>query len=233
MQKKQRAVKLHDVMLDPDYVLVRELISICFNNGRAVKDEDPRFIKQIFVMTHNAFFHKEVSYDRLKYFHCVNFYLVEKKRNVSSITPCTRKDPDDKEPAVEKNYTPVHNAYYTLWQEYKAAPSAVALKRIIHQILEYYFIQISGYDGQSLTERVLKNEKVFIRQKDDGTENSDLLHSVDALLHYVGAEMMGFNDGFNYNEDAENIDNIKETFECIFKAMDQEQHLNMMLESVS
>ena len=212
--------------------IVRELISICHNNGRAVGEEEPRFIKQIFVMTHNAFFHKEVSYDRLKYFHCVNFYLIEKKGNVSTITHCKRKDPYAKEPSVEHNYSPVHNAYSTLWKEYNDASSSVALRRIIHQILEYYFIQISGFEGQKLTERILKNEKVFLRENPDGTENRDLLHSVDALLHYVGSDMVGFNDGFNYIEGTEDADTIRETFDCILTAMDQRQHYLMMMESV-
>ncbi len=212
--------------------IVRELISICHNNGRAVGKDEPRFIKQIFIMTHNAFFHKQVSHDRLKYFHCVNFYLIEKKGNVSTITPCRRKDPLSDEPAVEHNYSPVHNAYSALWKEYIDASSPVALRRIIHQILEYYFIQISGFEGQNLTERILKNENAFIRENPDGTENRNLLQSVDTLLHYVGSDTTGFNDGFNYIEGTEDADTIRETFECIFTAMDQRQHYLMMMDSV-
>lgn len=65
--------------------IIREMISICFNNGSASKQDTPRYIKQIFILTHNAFFHKEVSYNRLKYYHCVNSYLIQKTRNVSIV----------------------------------------------------------------------------------------------------------------------------------------------------
>lgn len=211
--------------------IVRELISICFNNGSAAKADAPKFIKQIFILTHNAFFHKEVSYDRLKYYHCVNFYLIKKSNNVSTITLCTKKDPFSKEPAYEHNYTPVQNSYAALWREYNEVTSSSALMRIVRQILEYYFIQISGYEGQSLSERILKREDVFIRYNADGSENRDLLLSVTAMLHYIGSDTQGFNDGLNYVEGSEDADRIKETFKCIFTAMEQEQHYQMMIET--
>ena len=213
--------------------LVRELIGICFNNGKPErKKEDDTFIKQIFILTHNAFFHKEISYDKIRYFHCVNFYLIDKKNNNSTITCCTRKDPHAKEPAIEHNYTPVHNAYSSLWKEYKVAESPVVLRRIIKQILEYYFIQISGFDGQSLAERILKKEEVFLKNNPDGTKNNDMLHAVNALLHYVGSDQVGFNDGFNYVDGFEDIEQMRETFKCIFTALDQEQHFDMMMDTI-
>ena len=210
--------------------IVRELIAICFNNGSPANADAPRFIKQIFVLTHNAFFHKEVSYDRLKHYHCVNFYLIKKSNNVSTIDLCTKKDPFSKEPAYEHNYTPVHNSYAALWKEYNEVTSSSALMRIVRQILEYYFIQISGYEGQSLSERILQHEDVFIRQNLDGTENRDRLLSVTAMLHYIGSDARGFNDGLNYVEGSEDVNQIRETFKCIFIAMEQEQHYNMMME---
>lgn len=209
--------------------IVRELIAICFNNGSPAKSDAPRFVKQIFVLTHNAFFHKEVSYDRLKYYHCVNFYLIKKSNNVSTIDLCTKKDPFSKEPAYEHNYTPVHNSYAALWKEYNEVTSSSALMRIVRQILEYYFIQISGYEGQTLTERILKREDVFIRKNPDGSENKDLLLSVTAMLHYIGSDSQGFNDGLNYVEGSEDTETIRETFKRIFEAMEQEQHYQMMI----
>lgn len=211
--------------------IVRELISMCFNNGSPAKPDAPRFIKQIFILTHNAFFHKEVSYDKIRYFHCVNFYLIKKSDNISTIKLCTKKDPSSKAPAIMHNYTPVHNSYAALWKEFKEVTSASALTRIVRQILEYYFIQISGYEGQSLTDRILKRENIFIRQNLDGSENRDLLHSVSAMLHYIGTDMQGFNDGLNYIEGSEDAEKIKETFKCIYIAMEQEQHYQMMMET--
>ena len=211
--------------------IVRELISICFNNGSAADANAPRFIKQIFILTHNAFFHQEVSFDRLRHYHCVNFYLIKKANNSSTVVLCTKKDPFSKEPAIEHNYTPVHNSYATLWKEYNEVTSTSALMRIVRQILEYYFIQISGYEGHTLTDRILKNENVFISPNPDGSQNRDLLYSVNAMLRYIGSDTRGFNDGLNYVEGSEDADKIKETFHRIFIAMEQEQHYQMMLDN--
>lgn len=214
--------------------IVRELISICHNNGCAEKPDVPRYIKQIFVLTHNSFFHNEISYNRLGFedYHCVNFYLIKKKDNVSTITPCTKKDAFGRTPAIEQNYTPVYNAYRTLWREYKEATSPVVLKQVIRQILEYYFIQICGYKGEQLSDLLKEKQELFVKQNDDGSENRDLLLAVDSLLHYVGANIHGLSDGYEYVDDSADLESLRETFQQIFVAMQQPQHFDMMMQSV-
>ena len=210
--------------------IIREMISICFNNGSASKQNAPRYIKQIFILTHNAFFHKEVSYNRLKYYHCVNFYLIQKRRNVSTVKLCVKRDINSETPAIEKNYTPVRDAYAALWKEYKEATSSTVIMRTARQILEYYFIQISGYEGQTLTDRIMKWKDTFVETAPDGTENREKQHLLNALLRYIGAENQQFNDGLDYVEDTENIEQIRHTFKLIFDVMEQTQHYNMMME---
>ncbi len=214
--------------------IVRELISICHNNGCAEKHDSPRFIKQIFILTHNSFFHNEVSYNRLDTddFHCVNFYLIKKENNTSTVVHCTKKDAFGRTPAIEQNYTPVYNAYRTLWREYKEASSPIVLKQVIRQILEYYFIQICGYKGEQLSDLIKKEQDLFIKQNSDGTENRDLLLAVDSLMHYVGANIHGLSDGYDYIDDSADMEGIRETFQQIFTAMNQPQHFDMMMQSV-
>lgn len=210
--------------------IIREMISICFNNGSASKQDAPRYIKQIFVLTHNAFFHKEVSYNRLKYYHCVNFYLIQKKRNVSTVKLCVKQDVNSDTPAIEKNFTPVRDAYAALWKEYKEATSSTVIMRTARQILEYYFIQISGYEGQTLTDRIMKRKNEFLEIAPDGTENREKQHLLNALLRYIGAENQRFNDGLDYVEDTESVEQIRHTFKLIFDVMEQSQHYDMMME---
>lgn len=214
--------------------IVRELISICHNNGTADNVDKLRYIKQIFILTHNSFFHNEVSYNRLgrEDYHCVNFYLIKKKNNASEIIRCTKKDAFGKTPAIEQNYTPVYNSYRTLWREYKEAVSPIVLKQVIRQILEYYFIQICGYKGEQLSDLIKENRSLFIRKNADGTENRDLLLAVDSLLHYVGANIHGLSDDYDYIDDATDMENIRKTFRQIFIAMNQPQHFDMMMQSV-
>ena len=43
--------------------LVREMVEVCFNNtdyqGHVVEGD---YIKQIFILTHNVYFHREITY---------------------------------------------------------------------------------------------------------------------------------------------------------------------------
>lgn len=110
--------------------------------------------------------------------------------------------------------------------------AANALLRIVRQILEYYFIQRSGYEGQNLIERILKREKIFIQTNADSSENKDLLQSVNVLLRYVGSDLHGFNDGLDYEEGFIDVDAIRITFHKIFIAMEQERHYEMMMNTI-
>ncbi|MDU2111786.1 MAG: GntR family transcriptional regulator, partial [Clostridiales bacterium] len=83
--------------------------------------------------------------------------------------------------------TPVRDAYAALWKEYKEAKSATVIMRTARQILEYYFIQISGYEGQTLTDRIMKRKDEFLEIRPDGTENREKQHLLNALLRYIGA----------------------------------------------
>ena len=206
--------------------IIRELIGICFNNGSAARHNAPKFIKQIFVLTHNAYFLQEISYDRIKQDHCVNFYQIKKSENVSTITHCFKAD----ELGIYHNYSPVQNSYSALWREYKEVKSALALKRVMRHILEHYFIQISGFQGQDLHGQIFKDDSIWIDA--NGARDDVLVHSVNMLLRYVGSDHQGFNAGFDYVDDTEDIDSLKATFKKIFEAMGQDQHYRMMMETV-
>lgn len=206
--------------------LIRNLIGICYNNGTPAHRDAPKFIKQIFVLTHNAYFMQEISYDRIKQHHAVSFYLIKKNDNVSKITHCFKED----ELGIKNNYSPVQNSYAALWREYKEVKSAIALKRVMRHILEHYFIQVSGFQGQDLHGRIFKDESIF----DDvnGIRDTALVNSVNMLLQYVGSNQQGFNAGFDYVDDTEDISALKATFKKIFEAMGQDQHYRMMMENV-
>lgn len=210
--------------------IIRELIGICYNNGHPAKADAKRFIQQIFILTHNAYFLHGISYDRIKQWECVNFYLVKKANNISEVICCTKQDPHSKEPTIPHNYNPVQNSYTALWHEYGEVRSAIALKRVMRHILDYYFLQISGFEGHTLRERIFRDETVF--NDADGNRDEELVQSINALLQYVGSDTQGFNAGFDYVEDAEDIQSLKSTFEKVFEIMGQDQHYRMMMETV-
>ena len=59
--------------------LVRKLIEICRNNAdNRFPTVEGNFIKQIFILTHNAYFHREVTQGYVDKYEYVSFYLIRK-----------------------------------------------------------------------------------------------------------------------------------------------------------
>jgi wobble nucleotide-excising tRNase len=209
--------------------LIREMIEICENNAEEREYiVQGNFIKQIFILTHNAYFHREVTYNQVRHYQYVNFYLICKVDNKSSIRLCEDQNPDI--PSEKININPVQNSYAALWDEYKEVKSAIPLMNVIRRILEYYFLQLCGYDGAILRKRILvDNKDSFISHKEDGSLDTTQYQMASAMLSYISANSIGINDGMNYVDDCIDVVQSRETFEMIFKFMSQEQHYKMMM----
>lgn len=49
--------------------LVREMLGVCSNNVRLEDHEyEGTYIKQMFILTHNAFFHREITYNMVGHY---------------------------------------------------------------------------------------------------------------------------------------------------------------------
>jgi wobble nucleotide-excising tRNase len=211
--------------------LVREMVGVCYNNAeyREQKRElQGDYIKQIFIMTHNVYFHREITYNLTNRYHCVSFFVISKASNNSSIRLCVR--PSQKEPTEQENYNPVQNSYAALWSTYREVDTTISLMNVIRQILEYYFMQLCGYDGVNIRKRVLETHKdKFIEPVENGQPDYTKWHLATAMLSYISASSVGFSDGLNYVDDCVDIDVYKNVFKTIFEALEQEQHYNMMM----
>ena len=187
-----------------------------------------KYIKQLFILTHNAYFHREITYNRVKNYEYVNFYLISKEDNKSSIKCCTRRNPDVL--TEEINYNPIQNSYAALWEEFKSATAPILLMSVIRRILEYYFLQLCGYEGTTLRNRILTEHKdKFIIVGENGKEDYTRYQMAHAMLSYISANMVGINDGLNFVDDCVDIEQTKETFRLIFEWMGQLQHYDMMM----
>lgn len=200
--------------------LVRDMIEVCFNNSSYGGDEDKGdYIKQLFILTHNAQFHRSITYNQVGRFRNVNLYKINKVNNHSTITPCVR---DCKEAAATKeNYNPVKNAYAALWSEYRELEAEIPLMNVIHRILDFYFLDMCCEDGMDLRKRILvENRKEFLNDPVG-------YHLADSMLQYMGA---GISGDMDYVGDEGDVAKIREVFERIFKILKQEQHYRMMME---
>lgn len=207
---------------------IRKMVEVCRNNADnrdAVMKGN--FIKQIFVFTHNAYFHREVTYPHADRYEFVSFYLIRKTDNRSSVRLCDKKDPD--EPTARINVNPVKNSYAALWEEYKEVSSAVPLMNAIRRILEYYFLQLCGYEGSNLRKTILEDNRDAFSRDEFGNEDNTRYDMASTMLSYIDATSYGVNDGLHYVDDGIDVELYRETFRMIFEHMHQEQHYNMMM----
>jgi wobble nucleotide-excising tRNase len=199
--------------------LVREMIAVCYNNYELSEENKDDHIRQFFCMTHNPYFFREITYNRLGDYECASFFEIKKDgNNQTSIEEC---DDDDTLAGGGKiNRSPVRNTYDALWDEYMHTENPETLMMVIRQILEYYFVQMVGYQNADLRQDLLdKHPEDF--EKDDYVAAS-------AMIAMINVGATGFNDGLYYDSSAADVKQLRSVFEKIFKVMKQEQHYNMM-----
>lgn len=211
--------------------LVREMVGVCFNNTEYREDKKEvqgDYIKQILILTHNVYFHREITYNQTSRFQCVSFFVVNKASNNSSVRLCVRQS--QKVPTEQENFNPVQNSYAALWGEYREVDTAIPMMNVIRRILEYYFMQLCGYDGVDIRKRVLEEHKdKFVETPAEGLPDYTKWHLATAMLSYISANSVGFSDGLNYVDDCADIELYKTVFKMIFEALEQEQHYRMMM----
>lgn len=138
---QQRIVVIDDPVssLDSDVLfIVSTLIKKLIEDARSGSN-----IKQIFVLTHNPYFHKEVSFHRKRKngsLHDESFYTI---RKVQSRTLVQRH--------VEN---PVRTSYELLWRELREdRRDNLSLQNNMRRILEYYFKILGGIEFDTICEQ--------------------------------------------------------------------------------
>ena len=209
--------------------IVREMINVCRNNTEYLNPQVPGdYIKQLFILTHNVYFHREVTYQQVGYYNCTSFYMIRKNDNVSTVKLCKRQNKEI--PSEEENYNPVQNSYAALWDELRDLHSTIPALNVMRRILEYYFLQLCGYEGSDLRSIVLEkkeNREKFIKQVEGEKPDMTDYQLASSLLAYIN-NPNGISDGLNYVEDCEDAEAYKRVFQMIFNALGQSQHYKMM-----
>lgn len=158
--------------LDSDILfIVGSLIKGLFDEVRAGIGH----IKQVFVLTHNVYFHKEVTYNAKRQDVAMNeetFWIVRKRGLVSKI---------DKHPT-----NPIKTSYELLWAEVREPErSNLAIQNTLRRILENYFRILGGIEFEQLCATFEGREKLICRSLcswvHDGSHNAhdDLFVSID------------------------------------------------------
>lgn len=113
--------------------LIKELI-------KKIKSKDGN-IKQLILLTHNVYFHKEVSFidGRTHANGATHYWILRKSNNVTTLT------------AHEQN-NPISSSYELLWKEVrqKGISSVITIQNVMRRIIETYFKILGKYGDDDL-----------------------------------------------------------------------------------
>lgn len=205
--------------------LVKNLIDRCINassieEGTTIKDNN---VAQIFILTHNVYFHANVTPEYENNYSAVNFYQITKNANQSHIKLRTKtKDGEN------YNVNPIKNSYAALWRELDEVETSISACNIIHRILGYYFLNLCGYTNKKLeTELLVNNSDKFLKDE-NGNDTQDRFNLVRSFLEYLDHSQNTVGNEV-YFVDGIDVQTCKDTFKLVFDTMQQSQHYEMMM----
>lgn len=181
--------------------LIRELYEdICQNKGT---------IKQLFVLTHNVYFHKEVTYNskrpKDKLLKDESFWLIKKRGDYSFVE--------------QQEQNPIKTSYELLWEEVRAKPEQrnnATIQNTLRRILENYFKLLGG---------IPLNELYTYFEGDDRIRCKDLCSWVNDGSHSGGI----LSDEYYSMPDDTTVERYLQVFKEIFEQCNHTTHFNMMM----
>lgn len=186
--------------LDSDILfIVGSLIKGLFDEVRSGAGH----IKQVFVLTHNVYFHKEVTFNPKRHEEAMNeetFWIVRKPANVTKIERCASN--------------PIKTSYELLWSEIRNPDrSNLAIQNTLRRILENYFKILGGVDPDEITGMFEGKEKLICKS---------LFSWVNDGSHYA-------HDDLYVSIDNSTVENYLNVFRAIFDKAGHFAHYEMMM----
>jgi wobble nucleotide-excising tRNase len=166
---------------DPVSSLDSDILFIVGSLIRGVIDEvrnDIGQIKQVFVLTHNVYFHKEITFCRNRTNGAMNeetFWVIRKAESLSKIE--------------KHDVNPIKTSYELLWSEVRTPNrSKLTIQNTLRRILENYFKILGGMDLDDLCSYFEGKDKLICKSllswTNDGSHfaNDDLYQTVDDAM---------------------------------------------------
>ena len=162
-------------------------------------------IEQVFILTHNVFFHKEASFvnGRTSSESSVNYWIIRKNENESSITAYGQENP-------------ISTSYELLWKELKSDNpiSLISMQNTMRRIIENYFSMLGN------------NKEDFVISSFTTVEDQVICRS---LFHWINDGSHSIPDDFYYDSHVASPEKYKEIFHKVFVVTGNEAHYNMMM----
>jgi len=161
-------------------------------------------IKQVFVLTHNIYFHKEVTFnkmrsgsDAMKY---ETFWIVRKTATRSEL--------------ISSPENPIKSSYELLWREIRQKPpSEITIQNVTRRILEHYFKFFGGIAPENIIEKFDGQDKKICA----------------SLLSWINDGSHFSNDDLFMSCDPGQVDRYLTVFQRIFEESGHDGHYKMMM----
>ncbi|MFB7159716.1 AAA family ATPase, partial [Lysinibacillus sp. NPDC056232] len=159
-------------------------------------------IKQLFVFTHNIYFHKEITFNKgKKSYGEGGFWIVRKRNNITSIT--------------QYSENPIKTSYELLWKELKNKDnqSLVSIQNVMRRILENYFKFFGNINIDNLEEKFEFEEKMICR----------------SLISWINDGSHSINEDLFVETNNDLVQRYFEVFKKIFTIEGHKAHFDMMI----
>ena len=165
-------------------------------------------IKQVFVLTHNVYFHKEITFNQSRTDGVARkgetFWTIRKVNGVSSVKK------------HDKN--PITTAYDLLWSEVREPNYASqTIQNTLRRILEHYFRILGGMNNYDILDQFEGEEKLICK----------------SLLSWVNDGSHSVPDDVFMTLDESAVEKYRNVFRKVFVKLGHLNHYNMMMGSPS
>ena len=179
--------------------LVKNVIKNCKENEKG--------INQVIILTHNVYFHKEITFwgnkDALPSTQ-TRYYILRKVAEETTIQ--------------EYETNPIKTSYELLWKELKNVNvgSANMLMNVMRRILEHYFMIIGGINYEKCINQIEGTDKIICK----------------ALVSFINDGSHSVFEDLIFTPDDGDIENYKRVFKLVFEKLGHIDHYNMMMDKI-
>jgi len=175
------------------------VVSTLINNLKQRVRNNSNF-KQLILLTHNVYFHKEISFNKgNQKLPDEGFWILRKSNDISQIQ--------------EYAENPIKNSYELLWRELKENKNSITAPNIMRRILENYFKFFGNIDIYKIVDSFPEEEKM----------------ACYTLLSWVNDGSHHIHDDLYVDNSQEQIEKYFVVFEKIFVNSDHHSHFIMMM----
>ena len=171
-------------------------------------------IQQIIVLTHNVYFHKEIS----------NMFLLNESNHGKELNPyywILRKKNDTTKIVSYGQDNPIKSSYELLWRELRENKennnsSCLTIQNVMRRILETYFKTLGGYKDDDIINKF---------------ENPQEKEICRSLVYWINDGSHCIPDDLYVEQESNMIVKYMDVFRMIFDRLGHLKHFDMMMKN--